>query len=720
MSDILVNDVLSPTTERAPIAGLHRVLHIDRDRDLIVLFRLKAPYGQPKSEKFSAIDAAYHNLDIVRGQFQLPALMLKLDEVLPESKRLLRDRKWEQLKGLLNRKNRLDLLFEETRGPLVDRYAEEHGLHAPNIYRDLAKFYLYGSTKNAFLPQYFRCGAPGTKRKSSVTRGRWRKRLAGQEIVKLQPYQITAEDKANFEKAYMEYIRNEDLSISGAFGKMISNFYNLGWRLNEKGGSEPILGDPDKSPSERQFRYWLRTTHDELDTRRKRLGEKRWAKDHRPLYGSTQQETSGSADRFQIDATIFPAYLANSFNRGWTLKKPIVYYTVDCFSDLITGIHVATEGPNWNTARLALFNSFTDKVEFCARYGVTIKPEEWPAHHLPNKLLPDRGELMCESVDGMVDGLNIIMEYPQSYRGDLKGLVESRILIIQGMIFPRMPGKVSKKRKPGAQKPPLGSALTLDEFTKIVIEAVLHYNKHAERPRLRTAPMIADNVVPTPLHIWNWGLKNGTGSPHSEPPEKIYSFLLPRGTATICKDGIAFNGARYTCARAVSERWFERARADGTKSLEIRYHPGTSNFILILNDRTGQFDMAHLIDADERYKNRRYEEIFQFHERDKLEAVQREQERRQGAARLFASQSQIFKSAKAATRESRKGLSKTAITRDMRENSALEAQAERMKDVQRVKSYLSAGTAQQSPKRDSAGQRARAKVIELLQKRPRS
>lgn len=737
MSVISINQVLTSTVAGAPFTGLHRVLHFDKDQDVIVLIRLEAPFRQPFIKPLSSIINALDNSrDLVCTNMELPSLMLMRDDELPEHKKHERDQKWKRLAALLKPEYRLKLLFAETRGSLVAQFARDHNLTASNIYRDLWRYFVYGSTKNAFLYRHDLCGKSSKKPKKDDNRegpkprvrGRSRKRLVDEKIEISRPYEITEEDKLNFEKAYKEYIRNEDLSVLDAYEKMMRIFYSTGWALEKDGVAVPIMRDPDKCPSLRQFRYWLNTTHDKVETHRKRIGEKRFEKDYRALLGSTQQEAYGPGARYQIDSTPGDGHLAsgvlvNSYHRGWSIGRPIIYLVVDCFSQYIVGLHVATEGPSWNTARLALFNSFTNKVEYCGRHGVTIGPETWNASILPHKLLPDRAELLCESTDGMVEGLDIIMEYPQAYRGDLKGLIESRFHVFQGKIYPRMPGKISRNTRPGATKAPDCAALTLDEFTKILIELVIYYNQHMEFPWLRTAAMIEDEVIPTPQNIWNWGLKNAIATPHYEPIEKIYSFLLPSGIATIREDGIAYNGARYVCKRAIVERWFERARSGKTKQISIRYHPSSSNEIYLLNEQDGTFEAAYLMDADVRYKNRRFEEIAQLLEREKLESQQREQEHRQGYARFATIRDEIYERAEEQSKESRTNLPSQATGKGIRENRALEAQLDRQRELQQSKSYLlstaSPTQAKTQKTHDKVGQQARNNVIDLLVQKAR-
>ena len=38
---------------------------------------------------------------------------------------------------------------------------------------------------------------------------------------------------------------------------------------------------------------------------------------------------------------------------------------------------------------MGLYNAFTDKVDFCHRYGIEITEDQWPCHHLPFALVSE-------------------------------------------------------------------------------------------------------------------------------------------------------------------------------------------------------------------------------------------------------------------------------------------------------------------------------------------
>ena len=94
------------------------------------------------------------------------------------------------------------------------------------------------------------------------------------------------------------------------------------------------------------------------------------------------------------------------------------------------------------SAMMALANTATDKVAYCAQFGIAIQPEDWPAHHLPGILLGDRGEIESEKIDTLINSFNVTVENTSSYRADWKGVVESRFRLLPAKFKAYTPGYI--------------------------------------------------------------------------------------------------------------------------------------------------------------------------------------------------------------------------------------------------------------------------------------
>ena len=131
---------------------------------------------------------------------------------------------------------------------------------------------------------------------------------------------------------------------------------------------------------------------------------------------NSTQEADGPGTRFQVDATIADIYLVSSFNRSLIIGRPVVYGIIDVYSRLFTGVYVGLEYP-WIGAMMALDNMITDKVAFCAEHDIYINDSQWPAKHLREIIIADRGEFEGYSVTSLINNFNIKIENTSAYRG---------------------------------------------------------------------------------------------------------------------------------------------------------------------------------------------------------------------------------------------------------------------------------------------------------------
>ena len=173
---------------------------------------------------------------------------------------------------------------------------------------------------------------------------------------------------------------------------IIKEYFAFGIRF-ENGVQHVVIQDKEKIPTMRQFRYWFNEEFGIEESIISREGKKKFERDHRAILGSSTYETIGPGSRYQIDATVANVYLISNYNSDWIIGRPIVYYVIDVFTHMITGVYIGLEGPSWAGMMMAIANSVSDKEEFCIKYGIEISNEQWPSAHLPEVILGDRGEL---------------------------------------------------------------------------------------------------------------------------------------------------------------------------------------------------------------------------------------------------------------------------------------------------------------------------------------
>ena len=233
-------------------------------------------------------------------------------------------------------------------------------------------------------------------------------------------------------------------------------------------------------PTPEQFRYFFKREYTAVSVAEKQCTSVDFAKDVRPLKGTSTADTLGPGHRYQIDATIADIYLVSEQDRSLIVGRPVIYFVVDVFSRMVTGMYVGFEGPSWASAMMALANAVTDKTAYCRAFGIDIDPEHWPVGGLPDVILADKGELNGTKVEPFAEAFGVRIENAPARRGDAKGIVERKFRTVQGDFKPYVPGVVGEitSRKRGGKDYRLDATLTLPEFTKQILDSVLYYNNY--------------------------------------------------------------------------------------------------------------------------------------------------------------------------------------------------------------------------------------------------
>lgn len=604
---LAVNDLLESLTDPPELDGLCRVLWIDRANDRAVLMVVEDSPKQPFPKKLSMLEGWLRTGAARQTPLRPPAYMLRSE--LTDAAKASRDANWARIAPLVATGA---IFAPDAMGGMVSARADELGLPRKTLYRILYRYWMNGQVRDALLPNYEQSGAPGkAKQFADGKRGGRPARFQGVELD--EPLKaLTEADKACIKIGYALYKSNAVESIADAYIKTLRRFYGTQRKVAGVSDDDIVLRPMHELPTPRQFSYWGQKAFDELDVLRDRGGERNWQKDHRALTGTTGDGVRGPCHRFEIDATIADIYLVSRYNRNWIIGRPVVYVVVDVFTAMIVGIYVGLEGPSWGGARQALFNAYSNKVAYCAAYGVTITDEDWPCHYLAQEVMCDRGEMIGQGAeDAMVSGLGVTLAIAPPFRPDWKAIVESRFRVLNRTSQVHWaPGAVRQRnRERGERDYRLDATLDLAEFTHIILVSVMHYNRHHRQPDRLTSDIIADGVVnATPIELWNWGVATGIAEPKNPPIEAVYHHLLSTGQGSVQAGGIHFKGMFYTCERADAERWFARARKNGRSGVALWYDPNTTTNVWV-RDSDGRFETCQLRKTETRYLGRRFEEV---------------------------------------------------------------------------------------------------------------
>ena len=551
---LYINDLIKWVNDKGK-SQVERIVWIDDNYIVAFVFDINTNKGLPVAKKVSEIEEAISEGLALKLKSD-PWLTIVKEDNLSEKELEIRDRAWKFIVDLVEQEP--DIYERRIRGSLVTNVIaqSEEKIIKKTIYNYLRKYWQRGKTKNALLPDYSNSGGKGKIRKynQDVKRGRPRKYKKVAEIG--EGVNITEADRKVFRIAIAKFYNSRKGNfLTTAYELMLKEYYTDEIVLDDRGVRKSILIPPGKRPTIAQFRYWYDKEHkrDIKKTVSSRRGSRAFALEHRAIIGTSKQETIGPGSRYQIDATIADVYLVSEYNRNWIIGRPVVYIVIDVFSRMITGVYVGLEGPSWLGAMMALVNAATDKVEYCAEYGIEITEEQWLAHHIPDVVLTDRGtEFTGKSIDNSINNLGIKIEHAPPYRGDRKGIVERNFKTIHGKVKPFLPGYVDVDfMKRGGKDYRLDSKLDLYEFTQAIIYLILeHNNNHYLDDYQRDTEMIVDDVETIPNELWQWGIANRSGRLKTFPEDIVKLNLMPSGRATITARGIKFNKLPYTCEKA--------------------------------------------------------------------------------------------------------------------------------------------------------------------------
>ena len=622
---LYVNDLIEWLNESEQ-STVERVVWIDENYILAFMFDINTNKGVPYPKRISEIEDAIDEGYALKLKLD-PWVKIVKDDDLSERELEVRNRAWNIISNLVQQEP--DIYDRKIRGSLVTNAIAqcEEKITKKTIYGYLRKYWQRGKNKNALLPDYYNSGGRGKTKKyrSDKKRGRPRKYINNSKIG--VGVNITEEDRRIFRIAITKFYNNRKGNfLTTAYKLMLKEYYTEETVIDHNGVKKAVLIPPDKIPTLNQFRYWYdKEQRDIKKTISSRRGSRAFALEHRAILGNSKQETIGPGSRYQIDATVADVYLVSMYKPDRIIGRPVVYIVIDVFSRMITGVYVGLEGPSWLGMMMALVNASTDKVKFCAEYGIEITEEEWLAHHIPDAILGDRGELAGKNVETSISNLGIRIENAAPYRADWKGLVERHFRIIHEKVKPFLPGYVNVDfKKRGGHDYRLDGTLNIKEFTQIIIKLILlHNNHHYLENYDREEMMITDDVQPIPRELWQWGIANRSGRLKTFSEDIVKLNLMPADRAIITARGIKFKKLYYTCEKAINQQWFERARSKlltkDQKTLDISYDPRKPDFIYLRSPGGRDYEKCFLIDSENKYRGKSFDEIDYLFAYEKLQ-----------------------------------------------------------------------------------------------------
>lgn len=615
--------------------GLFRVVWANRKSDSAFLLRfpnrqeereistgrkrVKPQLHFPTKVSLLALNELAANRWVVRTRAFLPKRIRKENENLTEFEKAVKIRRKMIVSSFMSDKDLIRIFEYGQMGRYVFHAIEGHNalltdedqkLTRYHTYQVVYRFWLYGCIENGLISDSGNCGARGKYRNpGKAKRGRPSHRVTTGHAPDDVGVNTGPDDRALIWLAWENHGAKLG-KYSATYNKMIENYFSDGWHENDEGDWVPTTHSLERRPSLETFRYYIKRKYTPIELLKQLIPNISWLQTKRALKGRDFDRLYGPAQTFMIDSTIADVYLVSVFNPYWIIGRPVVYLVRDVWSGMIVGVHVALEGPSWNTARLAIYNAFSPKGQFLRDFGFKMTDENWPCAEGCLDLVHDRGESLSISSTDSAHDLGIILSPCPSFRPDGKGSIETMFHWINNATVKWMPGAVlSRQRERGQRDNRLDATLTMYQFTRIIIHAILTFNKTADMHDRLVGPIAGLEIEPTPINLWRWGLQNLHGSPPRWDSETLYAALLPSAEVSIRPDGVRFAGRRYRGEISDKGQWQESARAFQANKIKVKYHPNKPHQILVLNEATGNFETLSMYAGDQIPEHARLEEI---------------------------------------------------------------------------------------------------------------
>ena len=508
-----------------------------------------------------------------------------------------RDENYNLIKNIVDHEQ---FYIPSARSSLINEIINSKKSTKQTIYRLLRQYWQRGQTPNALIPNYQNSGAKGSKKVASQKLGRKRLYKEGTGAI------ITQEIERLFHLTISKYLlSNKKHTLKYANREFLKLYRTL----------HPDIPE-NEYPTLRQFQYFYHREYNQVTRLQKRSNNIEYSKDLRQLHSTVNTQVLGPGSRYEIDASIADIYLVSNLDRSRIIGRPTIYFVIDVFSRMVTGLYIGLENASYKTSIQALYCAFTDKVALCKKYGIDITYENWPCIGLPDAILADRAELFGHQVENLEKSFSIRLENAPPYRGDLKPIVESRFKLIQAEFKPFAKGVVQDviTKKRGGKDYRLDATLNLDEFTKIILLSVLKYNQFHQINNYDRDIDLPHDLPAVPMALWNWGIQHRTGKLRTASDQAVYVALLPREKATLSNRGLKIFGVTYTCPELYEKGWLHRQNTiNRPKFLYVAYDPSNAEKIYVFYEQSSlKYWEATISDYSREFKGYSFWEVWQI------------------------------------------------------------------------------------------------------------
>lgn len=395
-------------------------------------------------------------------------------------------------------------------------------------------------------------------------------------IPKAQPKPELSQDQKNMRWALNKYYYTRN-------GKTLADTYTMLIADKYTDHDGKVLHN---HPSIHQFTYFFRKNLRHQTRYISRDGLKNYQMNRRPLLGEGVREFAPNVGVGMLDSTICDIYLCDKSGTQ-VAGRPILTACIDAYSGLCCGYSLSFEGGVYSIREM-LLNTLTDKVEWCRKFGIEIDDKDWDCTQLMGTYVTDRGtEYTSVCVEQLSDlGITIINLPP--FRGELKGPVERFFQLIQDSYKHLLKGR-------GVIEPDAGrrgihdyrqdACLTIEDFERIILQCILHYNRNRIIPNFPyTKTMLDAKIAPHPSTLWNYGKGIPGANLLTISKEQLIKTMLPRAKGKYTQRGLIVNKLRYR-----NDAYTEQYLAGGETT--VAYNPDNVNKVYVIQDNYAEFDL---------------------------------------------------------------------------------------------------------------------------------
>jgi hypothetical protein len=493
-----------------------------------------------------------------------------------------RNHRYSILERLISSHSTGEILERGLATSWVKEQAELTKRSRAKLYDDLHSYWAGNFSKNALIPDFWRSGVPGKERKQRTKLGRPNAKAKADNDAN-KGYFLSDEDKEKLRYGW-RYFLSEGRTRPQAYLETMGVFYSERWEI-QNGIQTPILLPTDFRPTPAQFERWGPAGDPRLTASRIQLGEIDWSKKYRGIAGSARDGLIAVGMQAVCDTTTNDAYLKSVTSRLKTVGPVNRLLITESRSNLIIGLHCGFDAPSARTFLLAVAHGASSKVDFCARFGVTITEEEWPAS-AARTYLGDNGEYRNELSRQALDQFGSSVDNIPSGQPRFNGVAESKHHRLHARLDHQLDGTtLGQPRRRGKPHPAINACVNYFEYMRELIREILYHNNEERVPHLLDAEMRRAQVVPTRISIYRWLVERGYVVDFVPDVTTLRAHLYPAVPATLTESGVyllredkgerseRIPNVRYMADCLVELGLLEQARRKGNRRITVRCDP---------------------------------------------------------------------------------------------------------------------------------------------------